>query len=151
MSKGRVRMNLDVEQLIFRSDFHKYRKIFRALLARFLLYGHAILAVWIVSQMDSRYYAIYAVSVLLFIIETTLILYFRYGCEWKRQGYLSSLCYCILSVKKMIKTVFLIVIVYRYISNGCRLTLLCMCVCVCVCVRACVRACVCVYMWGNSK
>jgi len=94
MSKGRVRMNLDVEQLIFRSDFHKYRKIFRALLARFLLYGHAILAVWIVSQMDSRYYAIYAVSVLLFIIETTLILYFRYGIL-----VFSLLLYCVYEEK----------------------------------------------------
>lgn len=75
---------LDVEQLIFRSDFHKYRKIFRALLARALLYSHAFLAVWIAGQIDTRYYGIFAVSGLFFLMETVTILYFRYGCEWKR-------------------------------------------------------------------
>lgn len=75
---------MDVEKLIFRSELHKWRKIFRALLARFLLYGYAMLAVAALGERDSKFYAIYAISGILFVVETGVILYFRYGCEWKR-------------------------------------------------------------------
>lgn len=71
---------------VFRSTFHKYRKIFRALLVRTILSIHGALAIYQTVQMknDERYYGILAWMVPMSLMETGIILHFRQGCEWRR-------------------------------------------------------------------
>lgn len=88
-SKFPQKMNFD--SLIFRSDFHKYRKVFRALFARLLLMAHCCFSVYLVAKIDTRYYGIYAPYLFFFLVETAAILYFRWGCEWKRV----CTCFCV--------------------------------------------------------
>ncbi|WAR25513.1 TMM26-like protein [Mya arenaria] len=85
MNAPRQRLRkLNLERIEFRSDFHKYRKVFRAVLARTLLIGHACVSVYTAAKVDARYNGIYALCIPLFFLETATVLYFRYGCEWKR-------------------------------------------------------------------
>ncbi|KAL4227050.1 hypothetical protein ACF0H5_015025 [Mactra antiquata] len=78
------RHNVTNETLIFRSDFHKCRKIIRAITARILLIAHAIFAIWLVTRVNPNYFGFYAACGIIFFIETVTILYYRYGCEWER-------------------------------------------------------------------
>ncbi|XP_053378264.1 transmembrane protein 26-like [Mercenaria mercenaria] len=80
-----------VNSLIFRSDLHKYRKIFRAIFTRLLLVAHCSIAIVLAGRIDSRYYGIFAPSIFLFLAEAGIILYFRWGCEWKR----ICTCFCV--------------------------------------------------------
>ena len=75
-----------MEHPVFRSTFHKYRKIFRALLARVILAAHSALTIYqtILVKEDERYYGMFGLTVPLFLMETGIILYFRQGCEWKK-------------------------------------------------------------------
>ncbi|KAK3595608.1 hypothetical protein CHS0354_009569 [Potamilus streckersoni] len=74
------------EQSIFRSRYHKFGKISRAMVARALLLAHAGIVIWLTTRQldDKRYYGILAIAVPLFIMETSAVLYFRQGLEWKR-------------------------------------------------------------------
>lgn len=81
---------LTIDSLVFRSDFHKCRKIIRAVLARILLICHSCVAIFVVGKINSRYYGIYAPSLFCFLLEMATILYFRWGCEWKR----ICTCFC---------------------------------------------------------
>lgn len=78
------RGKVDLEQLMFRSGRHKYRKIVRAIVARTLLIAHASYAIYICGLLKDTHFLMYGVLLFLFIPETITILYFRYGCEWKR-------------------------------------------------------------------
>ena len=71
---------------VFRSTFHKYRKIVRAIFARCILIGHSTVAVYLTVQLlgDVRYYGIYGVAIPLFLGELAIILYAQQGCEWRR-------------------------------------------------------------------
>lgn len=82
---------LTTESLIFRSEFHKYRKILRAVFTRVLLAGHCVIAILLAGKIDFRYYMIFAPFLFLFLAETATILYFRWGCEWKR----ICTCFCV--------------------------------------------------------
>ena len=63
-----------------------YRKIFIALLVRVILAAHSALTIYqtILVKDDERYYAMFGMTVPLFLMETGIILYFRQGCEWKK-------------------------------------------------------------------
>ncbi|XP_060593509.1 transmembrane protein 26-like [Ruditapes philippinarum] len=87
-----VKQKISLDSLIFRSDFHKYRKIFRAILTRLLLLTHCVVAILIVAKtVDVRFYGIFAPYIFFFLLETSVILYCRWGCEWSR----ICTCFCI--------------------------------------------------------
>lgn len=83
-NRNGLKKQVTMDSIIFRSDFHRWRKIFRALLARILLLAHAIVAIWLVSRDEKKYLGFYVPCLVLFILETGTILYFRNGCEWNR-------------------------------------------------------------------
>ncbi|KAL3853287.1 hypothetical protein ACJMK2_016840 [Sinanodonta woodiana] len=74
------------KQSIFRSTYHKLGKISRAIVARVLLQAHAGIVIWLTTrQLDNNnYYGILAMAIPLFFMETSAVLYFHHGLEWKR-------------------------------------------------------------------
>ena len=75
-----------MERPVFRSTFHKYRKIFRAIFARTILSAHSALAIYHTVQVKEgeRYYWLFSWMLPMTVLETGVILYFRQGCEWKK-------------------------------------------------------------------